>query len=215
MSVLTTLRFIFGYFFISTSLVSNKCERASEEKAFVCYNFNMTNEFLDVISETDEVIFRETRARVHQLGLWHRGVHVLLFTADGRMLVQKRSASRAQSPSLLDCSVSEHVQAGESYAEAAVRGLREELGLENIALKKAAKFRMNYGVNDNEISELYEGEVHPGAVRFDHEEIDSIQYLSMDELKEILQSQPFRLCGWFVEILNLRLYGKGKMQILD
>jgi isopentenyl-diphosphate delta-isomerase len=146
--------------------------------------------------------------------LWHRGVHVFLFTEDKKLLVQKRSADRAQSPSLLDCSVSEHVKAGESYLAAARRGLKEEMGVEGIALTELVKFRMNYGVNDNEISVLYEGMVDPSTVKFDPVEIESIQYLGLNELQEILNSGREGLCSWFIELLNWRAGNPSKM-ILD
>jgi len=94
-------------------------------------------EQFDVINEQDEVIGQAARSAVHARGLWHRGAHVLLFDNGGRLLVQKRSADRVASPSLLDCSVSEHVKAGESYPDAARRGLKEELGVKEIK----ARFR--------------------------------------------------------------------------
>jgi len=175
----------------------------------------MSAEMLDIVTEEDMIIEQQPRTVVHQLGLWHRGAHVFLFTADKKLLVQKRSADRVHSPSLLDCSVSEHVQADESYLQAAHRGLKEEMGVEGIELKELAKFRMNYGVNDNEISVLYEGLVEPAQVKFDPVEIASIQYLSMDELKEILGQESEKFCGWFIELLNLYLNGKGKMEIMS
>jgi isopentenyldiphosphate isomerase len=174
----------------------------------------MAEEFFDIVNDDDVVIGRESRRTAHELGLQHRGAHVFLFDAEGRMLVQKRSADRSNAPSLLDCSVSEHVQAGEGYLEAAVRGLREEMGVEGIDLKRLAKFRMEYGVNDYEISEVYEGIVDPALVKFDPVEIESIQYMSVDELKHMLKNEPHRLCGWFVELLNLYVYGTGKMQVM-
>lgn len=174
----------------------------------------MADELLDIVNDKDITIDQQMRSKVHQLGLWHRGVHVFLFTADKKLLVQKRSADRAHAPSLLDCSVSEHVKAGESYLAAAQRGLKEEMGVEGINLKELNKFRMNYGVNDNEISILYEGIVDTAQVQFDPIEIASIQYLSMDELKEILNAESAKLCGWFIEILNLYLDGKGKMEVI-
>ncbi len=130
------------------------------------------------------------------------------------MLIQKRSADRASSPSLLDCSISEHVKAGENYHDAAIRGVREELGVDGIEIERLTKFRMNYGVNDNEISELYQGVVDPNLVRFDPVEIESIAYVDMDELGKMLQDESHMLCSWFVEILNLYLNGKGKMQVM-
>ncbi|MCL4272312.1 MAG: NUDIX domain-containing protein [Anaerolineales bacterium] len=174
----------------------------------------MTEELLDIVDDNDHVIGQESRAIVHQRGLQHRGVHVFLFTDDGKMLIQKRSADRAASPSLLDCSISEHVKAGEDYHDAAVRGMKEELGVEGIEIERLTKFRMNYGVNDNEISELYQGVVHPELVQFDPVEIESVMYLSMDELRRVLQEQRPLLCGWFVEMLDLYFNGRGKMQVM-
>jgi isopentenyl-diphosphate delta-isomerase len=181
---------------------------------FEGYNQGMADELLDVVDDEDNVIGRELRDAVHQRGFWHRGAHVFLFDADGRMLVQKRSANRDNSPSLLDCSVSEHVKAGETYLEAAIRGMKEEMGVEGIEIERLAKFRMNYGVNDNEISELYTGMVNPMDVRFDPVEIASVSYAGVDELKKLMTDEPETLCGWFVELLDLYFNGKGKMRIL-
>lgn len=174
----------------------------------------MAEELLDIVDDNDNVIGQEPRSIVHRVGLQHRGVHVFLFTADGKMLVQKRSADRTSSPSMLDCSVSEHVKAGESYREAAVRGMNEELGVEGIEIERLTKFRMNYGVNDNEISELFQGIVEPGQVKFDPVEIETIAYLGMDELKGLLRDGNIKFCGWFIELLNLYLNGKGNMQVM-
>ena len=154
------------------------------------------------------------RSTVHQLGLQHRGVHVFLFTPDGKMLVQKRSADRAASPSMLDCSISEHVKAGESYLDAAIRGMKEEMGVDGIKVKPLVKFRMNYGVNDNEISTLYEGMVDPANVKFDPVEIEEIYYLSMDELQTMANEGRVAFCGWFVELLNWYLGKPAKMSLV-
>lgn len=162
----------------------------------------MSSELLDIVNEEDVVIDQQLRSRVHELGLWHRGVHVFLFTADGKMLIQKRSADRASSPSLLDCSVSEHVQTGETYLEAAIRGMKEEMGVDGIEIKPLIKFRMKYGTNDNEISVLYQGIVDPARVSFDPVEIEAIQYLELDELRRLVKTETSKFCGWFVEILR-------------
>jgi isopentenyl-diphosphate delta-isomerase len=162
----------------------------------------MPEEFLDIVNDLDIVVGRALRSTVHEAGLQHRGVHVFLFTEDGKMLVQKRSADRALSPSLLDCSVSEHVQSGESYLEAAMRGLKEELGLEGVELQPLGKIKMEYGPNDFEISRIYEGRVEPGLVRFDPKEIAEIRLMSLDEIRAGIANQKRIFCGWFVEIMN-------------
>ena len=172
------------------------------------------DEKLDIVNDEDIVTGQEMRSTVHQLGLQHRGVHVFLFTADGKMLAQKRSADRAASPSALDCSVSEHVKAGESYLDAAMRGMKEEMGVDGIEIKPLVKFRMNYGVNDNEISILYEGVVDPGKVRFDPVEIAEINYYSLDELQTMIEDNNIKFCGWFVELLNWYLKKPTQMSFI-
>ena len=172
-------------------------------------------ELLDVIDETDVVIGHATRAAVHAQGLWHRGAHVFLFTADGKLLIQKRSAERVQYPSVWDCSVSEHVKAGESYPVAAQRGLWEELGLAGVDLRPRVRFRMNYGPNDNEISVLFSGTVDPACVCFDPGEIAQVDYHSLDELKNILRDKTLPLSHWFVQLLHWFLDLPSEMKIIE
>ena len=162
------------------------------------------DELLDIVSDEDLIIRQELRSTVHQLGLQHRGVHVFLFTQDGKMLVQKRSADRAASPSMWDCSISEHVKAGESYLDAAMRGMKEEMGVDGIEIRPLVKFKMNYGINDNEISTLYEGVVDPAVVEFDPLEIEQIAYYSIDQIKTIMNDESI-FCGWFIQIMKWRL----------
>jgi isopentenyl-diphosphate delta-isomerase len=176
---------------------------------------NMTDELLDIVNDEDVVTHQEMRSTAHQLGLQHRGVHVFLFTPNGKMLVQKRSADRAASPSMLDCSVSEHVKAGESYLDAAMRGMKEEMGVDGIEVRPLVKFRMNYGPNDNEISILYEGLVNPDKLKFDPIEIEEINYYSVDELQEMIKEGNVKFCSWFIELLNWHLGKSSKMIIYE
>jgi len=174
----------------------------------------MADELLDVVNDEDVVIGQEMRSTVHQKGLQHRGVHVFLFSEDGKMLIQKRSADRASSPSMLDCSVSEHVKAGESYLEAAVRGMKEEMGVEGVLLKPLATIKMVYGYNDNEISRIYEGKVEPKQVRFDPVEISEVSYMDLGELKTRINNEKGIFCGWFVEIMNWYFGKPTKLTVL-
>jgi len=161
----------------------------------------MSDEMFDVINENDEVIGQEMRSVVHQQGLWHRGAHVLLFTQDGKLLVQQRSKNKSQSPLAFDCSVSEHVTTGESYHDAALRGLSEELGVTGIELTSLVKFKMNYGPKDNEISTIFKGVLTNQRVQFDPVEIEQVEYYSLAELQTLIQNEPEKFSYWFGQIL--------------
>lgn len=93
------------------------------------WGVSSTEEWFDVVNERDEVIRRATRREVHATGLWHRAVHVLVFDAEGRVFLQKRSMLKDLSPGLWDSSCSGHLDAGEDYDAAAVRELGEEIGV--------------------------------------------------------------------------------------
>ncbi len=172
----------------------------------------MAEEMFDIVNDDDVVIGQDRRSVVHQTGLQHRGVHVLLFTPENRLLVQQRSKDRHAAPSTLDCSVSEHVKAGEDYLAAAQRGLKEELGLENITLEPIVTFKMNYGPNDNEISRLFQASLDdPKRVRFDPVEVESVEYADLDELQQALAQGRRPFSRWFAQIL---LWIEGKQNEL-
>jgi isopentenyldiphosphate isomerase len=162
----------------------------------------MPDELLDIVNDEDVVIDRQMRSVVHQLGLQHRGVHVFLFTREGKLLVQKRSKDRVAAPSALDCSVSEHVKADEDYLDAAIRGMKEEMGVEGIEIKPLVTFKMNYGVNDNEISRLYQGVVDPRLVCFDPVEIEKIEYHSLPELRALMRRGNIAFSYWFEQLIK-------------
>jgi len=89
----------------------------------------MPEEIFDVVNDRDEVIGRQTRGEVHRLGLKHRAVHVLVFNRRGEVFLQKRSLKKDTFPGAWDSSTSGHLDQGEDYDTAAVRELREEIGL--------------------------------------------------------------------------------------
>ena len=52
---------------------------------------NLLEEFLDIAAENNQVIGQEKKSLVHQSGLWHRGVHIFLFTPEHKLVIQQRS----------------------------------------------------------------------------------------------------------------------------
>jgi isopentenyl-diphosphate Delta-isomerase len=166
----------------------------------------VAEEYLDVVDENNRVIGREARSVIHRTGLWHRGVHIFLFTPDRKLLVQERSLQQL-SPNMLDCSVSEHLKTGEDYPDAAKRGLREELGIESILLKQVLQFKMNYGPNDNIISALYEGTIDREKIIIDKNEVAKIMYYSLPQLEELYAQGEASFSRWFLQLL-LWYWGK-------
>ncbi len=87
------------------------------------------DEIFDVVDRDDQVIGQATRAEVHARKLFHRAVHILVFDRDKRIYLQKRSLLKDTCAGLYSTSCAGHVDAGETYDQAAVRELGEELGI--------------------------------------------------------------------------------------
>lgn len=86
-------------------------------------------EVFDVVDGADAVTGQATRAEVHARGLRHRAIHIFVLNAAGELFLQRRSPWKDRHPDAWDSSAAGHLDAGETYADAARRELREELGL--------------------------------------------------------------------------------------
>ncbi|HRJ76644.1 MAG TPA: hypothetical protein PLX90_11630, partial [Anaerolineales bacterium] len=60
-----------------------------------------------------------------------------------------------------------------------------------------------------------EGVVEPSDVKFDSEEIESVSYVSMDELRKMLKEDESKFCYWFVEILKMYWGEEAKMYRME
>ena len=86
------------------------------------------DEVFCVVDRDDNVLGYRTRAECHaDPTLIHRSMSVIVETSEG-MLLQRRSLRKDSSPGWWDLACSGHVDGEETYLEAAVRELREELG---------------------------------------------------------------------------------------
>ena len=73
---------------------------------------------------------RIRRGEKLEKGEYHLSVHVLIRRGDGKLLLQRRAADKADWPGVWDISAAGSALAGEGSREAAARELREELGIE-------------------------------------------------------------------------------------
>jgi isopentenyldiphosphate isomerase len=95
----------------------------------------MEEEF-DLVDASGRIIGKALRQECHgNPALVHRAVHILVFNHAGELYLQKRAPDKDVQPDRWDTSVGGHVALGESYEQAAIREMREELAMEAVPIE--------------------------------------------------------------------------------
>lgn len=159
----------------------------------------MSEEIFDIVNAADEVIGRDTRSRVHALGLMHRAVHVLVFNSRGEVFLQKRSMKKDRMPGRWDSSASGHLNSGEDYDACASRELQEEIGLQpSPAPVRMFKLPASPGT-DQEHVWVYRCDAE-GPFHLDPEEIDRGGWFAVDQVTRWTRERPDEFALAFLTI---------------
>jgi isopentenyl-diphosphate delta-isomerase type 1 len=149
----------------------------------------MNEEHFDVVDERDEIVGKAPRAEVHNQGLRHRAVHILLFNAKGQVFLQKRSSKKDTFPGAWDSSAAGHLDCGEDYDVCALRELREELGYTPPEpLRRLFKLKA-CPETGCEFIWVYEGRGE-GPFTLHPEEIDRGEWFEPEEVTRWLRQDP-------------------------
>jgi len=147
----------------------------------------MDDEYIDIVTEHGKETGKKAlKSEIHSKGYYHNTAHVWLYTANGEILLAQRSATKVICPSLWDVSVAGHVDAGEFIIQAAIREVKEEIGLElhTNDLEKIGVFKClqsyNNAIIDNEFHHTYIGELRVplNKLKLQKGEVDDVKLVS-------------------------------------
>jgi isopentenyl-diphosphate delta-isomerase type 1 len=167
-------------------------------------------EIFDIYDASGQPIGQARRELVHRQGIWHRAVNVFLFNSKGELLIQQRSAGKDICPGLWDLSVAEHLQPGETYIDAACRGLQEEINIicdsanELIALGTECQGRYQEPerhIKDYEFQQCYKL-VTDAEAHADEIEVQALQYCSLHDLAARMTDMPTLFTPWFHRLVK-------------
>ncbi len=155
--------------------------------------------YVVLVDQHDREIGAAEKLEAHRNGALHRAVSVLALDRNGRLIVQKRSASKYHSGGLWSNSACTHPLAGEDNAKAAARCLKEELGLHAIQLEEIFSFTYRAAVSpeltEHEFDHVfvcsYEGEPVPNP-----QEVAAWRTLSFEQLTAEIDAAPELWTPW-------------------
>lgn len=156
---------------------------------------------LILVDPRDRVTGYAGKERCHDgRGLLHRAVSVFVTDGAGRVLLQRRADPKRLWPGRWSNSCCGHPVRGESYAAAASRRLREELGL-TCPLRRLFKFTYfapaGAAGSEHETCTVFLGtDDSPPAP--DPSEVDDLRYATPSEIDRELYYRPDSFTPWFL-----------------
>lgn len=133
------------------------------------------------------------------------------------VLLQKRSANKDSNPGCYDISSAGHISAGNEPLPSAVREIGEELGIRAVPedflyvgtrIKKSNKEFYGKPFIDNQLSYIYiyKGSVDTDLITLQEEEVESVEWMALDEVIRRLDDPSFPNCIYLEELDMLKAY---------
>ena len=148
------------------------------------------SELFYLVDEEDNILGSITRAEAHDGSRkLHRAVEIIVSNERGQILFQKRSMKKDTCPGEWALSVGGHVTFGDSYEEAVVKEMQEEIGL-TVPCTFHSQVILNAN-HEREIVRIYTATVsNETVINFDTDEIDEIAWINKADIHTLITNGP-------------------------
>lgn len=167
----------------------------------------MKKEYIAIVDKEDNITGYEEKMLVHEKGILHRAFSVLLLNNKNEVLLQRRALEKYHSPGEWTNTCCSHQRVDESIKEAAVRRLKEELGIEfyNIEEKFVFHYECKFSneLYENEIDHVFIGRYNGNIDMFNKNEICDTKWISYLELMDWISKSPKDFTFWFKNIMEI------------
>ena len=147
----------------------------------------------------DQPLGTMEKLRAHREGRLHRAFSVFLFDREGRLLLQRRAATKYHSPGLWTNTCCGHPRPGESVEEGAARRLFEEMGL-RATLRPLFRFlyraELDHGMVEHEVDHVLVGEAAAGSPSPHPSEVEAWEWTDLPRLNETIARTPDAFTAW-------------------
>lgn len=153
-----------------------------------------------LVDFNDQEIGLCEKIEAHKKALLHRAFSVFLIDED-KVLLQRRALHKYHCGGLWTNSCCSHVRSDETITEAAIRRVKEELGIDIDEVLEIGHFIYNYpfdnGLTEYEYDHVLIGE-YQGEVNFNPEEVEDISWVKIEDIKQDLLVNAKAYTPWFI-----------------
>jgi isopentenyl-diphosphate delta-isomerase len=166
---------------------------------------SQTEEQVVLVDEQGNELGLMGKTEAHEKGILHKAISVIIFNSKGEMLIQQRAFAKYHWAGIWSNTCCSHPRQGESFANAAQRRLKEELGI-NTPLKKEFYFiykakDQKSGLTEHEYDWVFTG-TFDEPFEFNTHEINAIKWVSKNELEKDMKENSDKYSFWFPIILE-------------
>lgn len=176
------------------------------------------SEMVILVDSQDQQVGTAEKMAAHQQGLLHRAFSVFVLKntgADLEILMQQRKHDKYHCGGLWTNTCCSHPRQGEEVAQAGMRRLQEEMGLQ-IPLRVLNSFiyRAEFanGLIEHEYDYVLVGNYNNESININPEEVHDYSWMSLPALQSRLIAEPDLFTPWLQPALNvLQNYLAGKL----
>lgn len=158
-----------------------------------------------LVDEQNNVLGYVGKLEAHKKGLLHRAISIIIFNSQGEMLIQQRGLKKYHWAGIWSNACCSHPRKDEPFKQAAERRLFEELCFKT-PLKEEFHFIYKAfdapsGLTEYEYDTVFTG-TYDAPFNFNEDEIQAVEWLSMDALMKDIAAHPDKYSFWFKIILT-------------
>lgn len=162
---------------------------------------------IQIVDAQNNPIGGATKQEAWRKGLIHRIVRISILDEKGRMLMQKRSDQKELYPGRWDNSAAGHVDVGETYEQAALRELYEELGLQGVALQPMGDYYVDVTAGWRKMRRFtrsYKIVLKDPLPAFSlpPEEVSDVRWMKISEIKELITNHPDQVTDGIEQVMS-------------
>lgn len=141
-------------------------------------------------------------------GEFHTVIHVCIFNAESKLLIQQRQPFKKGWPNCWDLTTGGSALAGETSQEAAMREVQEEIGYRIQLDGVAPNFTVHFARGFDDYY-LLEAEVDLARLQLQEEEVQAVAWATKEEILELLRADAFVTYteGFIHHLFDFHRYG--------
>lgn len=157
-------------------------------------------ELVVLVNEQNQELGRVDKATVHSHATpLHRGFSLFLFNSKNELLLTQRALSKKTFPGVWTNTVCGHPAPNETPEKAAVRRLKDEMGVEVKQVKLVSPYRYRFADKNG----IFENEICPVLIAYadvepipNQDEIDSWKWVSWKDFLSDIKADPDKYSPW-------------------